>query len=521
MKHNSKRKSLIRGEYLQSLKRTVSNLCCELKGIRDEAVILREHCGSLQRTGNMRNIRRRENRKQKRLALQEETINQLSSENKQLRIAVQKVEKNFQESKKKSALKIARIRKRFSKKKKQYKARIRRFLRAKHAVYSSNSSDYSSDEENHVATIATLDRGHYNSKVRECCMQLLAHNVGIHNVRACIKAVCDLVGCELDHLPSKSTLANMMVEARAISHLQLADRVPAFNTNMLHSDGTTKFGNKYGGLQVSTPDSCYTLCLTSMKAGGASNFKDLLVNVLSDVSDTCQAVGKDGASLSKRILGSIKNTMSDRHVVEKKFNELLELYRAEILPDIVEGWSTFTPEQQLSFTRMNNFFCGLHFLIGLADSSAEGLKSWEALVLDEDAVTGSEPGTIRLIRTTCKAVQKHCSQLAGCHVMFKAYLQSQGVSIFPIDKFQGNRFNIIFHNAAGIYYLRTHLIRYLEQIHPSLNQLLQAVLRDVKNPYYITGCCALGIISKCITAPLWRLLESVNTMSELGRKIAS
>ena len=85
--------------------------------------------------------------------------------------------------------------------------------------------------------------------------------------------------------------------------------------------------------------------------------------------------------------------------------------------------------------------------------------------------------------------------------MFKANLQSQGVSI-PIDKFQGNRFNIIFHNAAGIYYLRTHLIQYLEQIHPSLNQLLQAVLRDVKNPYYITGCCALGMISKCITAPL-------------------
>ena len=229
MEHNSKRKSLIRGEYLQSLKRTISNLCCELKGIRDEAVISREHCGSLQRTGNMRNIRRSENRKQKRLALQEETINQLSSENKQLRIAVQKVEKNFQESKKKSALKIARIRKRFSKKKKQYKAQIRRLLRAKHAVYSSNSSDYFSDEENHAATIATLDRGHYNSKVLECCMQLLAHNVGIHNVRACIKAVCDLVGCELDHLPSKSTLANMMVEARAISHLQLADSVPAFN----------------------------------------------------------------------------------------------------------------------------------------------------------------------------------------------------------------------------------------------------------------------------------------------------
>ena len=74
----------------------------------------------------------------------------------------------------------------------------------------------------------------------------------------------------------------MMVEACTVSHLQIAESVPAFNTNMLHSDGTTNVGNKYGGLQVSTPDSCHTLCLTFMKAGGASDFKDLLFNVLFD-----------------------------------------------------------------------------------------------------------------------------------------------------------------------------------------------------------------------------------------------
>ena len=153
--------------------------------------------------------------------------------------------------------------------------------------------------------------------------------------------------------------------------------------------------------------------------------------------------------MSNRLLASIKNTMSDRHIVEKKFNELLESYREEILPDVVEGWNDLTPEQQQSITRVNNFFCGLHFLVGLADTSAETMKQWEQ---DEEGTSSnSAAGTLCLIRSTCKAVQKQCSQQAGCHLMFKAYLESKGISTFPIAKFQGNRFNIIFYNAAGVF----------------------------------------------------------------------
>ena len=47
----------------------------------------------------------------------------------------------------------------------------------------------------------------------------------------CIEAVCDLAGCKPDRLPSKSTLANMMVESKAMSHLQIAECVPVFETN--------------------------------------------------------------------------------------------------------------------------------------------------------------------------------------------------------------------------------------------------------------------------------------------------
>ena len=76
----------------------------------------------------------------------------------------------------------------------------------------------------------------------------------------------------------------------------------------------------------------------------------------------------------------------------------------------------------------------------------------------------------------------------------------------------------MFYNAAGIYYLRHHLVKYLEEVHHTQNKLLQAVLRDLKHPLYLTGCRALGIVRKCITSPLWRILESPLSMSELGQE---
>ena len=47
--------------------------------------------------------------------------------------------------------------------------------------------------------------------------------------------------------------------------------------------------------------------------------------------------------------------MSDRHIVEKNFNQLMESYRSEVLPEIVNEWKTLTSEQKSSMCKMNNF----------------------------------------------------------------------------------------------------------------------------------------------------------------------
>lgn len=71
-----------------------------------------------------------------------------------------------------------------------------------------------------------------------------------------------------------------------------------------------------------------------------------------------------------------------------------------------------TTEEQLEFGKMNNFFGGMHFMIPMAD---QALKEWEKLQFDVEKVgaatmpgiaTGSESGTIHLVRTVCKALEK-------------------------------------------------------------------------------------------------------------------
>ena len=65
-----------------------------------------------------------------------------------------------------------------------------------------------------------------------------------------------------------------------------------------------------------------------MLTGSAEKTLDTLKQILDDI----ELVAGKGTCM--KLLANIKNTMSDRHIVQKNFNDLLESYRSEILPDI-------------------------------------------------------------------------------------------------------------------------------------------------------------------------------------------
>ena len=59
--------------------------------------------------------------------------------------------------------------------------------------------------------------------------------------------------------------------------------------------------------------------------------------------------------------------MSDRHVIGKKFNNLLKDYRNEVLPSVVAEWDALSEDEQVTLSSLNNFFCGMHLVVGMTD----------------------------------------------------------------------------------------------------------------------------------------------------------
>ena len=65
-------------------------------------------------------------------------------------------------------------------------------------------------------------------------------------------------------------------------------------------------------------------------------------------------------------------------------------------------------------------------------------------MIHNDDSNDSESGTVRLVRTTCKAVHRRGCAKSGFHVTFRKFLRDKGIDSIPLAVFKGNRFNIIF-----------------------------------------------------------------------------
>ena len=76
-----------------------------------------------------------------------------------------------------------------------------------------------------------------------------------------------------------------------------------------------------------------------MKCGSADHVLDKLKQVLGDVASARIGNGKE--QIAEKILKGITNTMSECCIVQKKFNKLLQEYRAEVLRSDVGGWEDY------------------------------------------------------------------------------------------------------------------------------------------------------------------------------------
>ena len=155
----------------------------------------------------------------------------------------------------------------------------------------------------------------------------------------------------------------------------------------------------------------------------------------------------------------------------------------------------------------------MNFLVGLADQAEACLKVWENIIFKGQNVgsplhggySNGESGTLRLITTVCKSVQHRGCEKSGRMVTFEIFMEERNITRLPIYQFLGNRFNILFLNGDGVYFLFDHLINFFDQIELD-NRSLVAAYCDLKVLTFRAGCRVLRLIEKLVTGTLWRIM---------------
>ena len=253
--------------------------------------------------------------------------------------------------------------------------------------------------------------------------------------------------------------------------------------------------------------------LRDMTGGTASKYFETFDEIVNDISGV---VDDDSKILNKsKIVSSMKNMMTDRCVVNEKFCSILENARLEHLPKITENWSSLSPEEKEKMVTVNDLYCGLHYLVGLADNAEQSLRVWEGIVSTEPLGAMSkgfksskgESGTQRLIRTSVKAFEEHGFEASGVMAPFDNFLAGKDIDC-KLKVFRGNRFNILFEDGGAVFYHHDHMTEFILRFCPTPNLLIKAVMADLSENVYLAGARALGIINHRLTTPLWTVLES-------------
>eukprot|EP00058_Branchiostoma_floridae_P022005 XP_002607495.1 hypothetical protein BRAFLDRAFT_69926 [Branchiostoma floridae] len=175
-----------------------------------------------------------------------------------------------------------------------------------------------------------------------------------------------------EDLPGVTFCQILREEAGIVSSVQIDEELAASKDPTIHSDGTSKDGIKYNGYQLTTGKGQHrTAGILKMSSGQSAEQLEGLqftLKKLAMISNSrhhhpCQAV-------------TVQNQEhhGDDVASQKHFNELLEEYRAEILPDVIDGREDLSAEVQQNISAMNHMYCQLHALVGCATATAAGFK---------------------------------------------------------------------------------------------------------------------------------------------------
>nr|XP_047132372.1 uncharacterized protein LOC124811137 [Hydra vulgaris] len=315
-----------------------------------------------------------------------------------------------------------------------------------------------------------------------------------------------------------------MQEASILGQFQVAEAMLENNLinknskigNCLHGDGTQKYHKHYQNFQITTTSGkTLSFGLSEVVGKDAATVLQNFTNIVDGICDVVSNSATEKEINFAKLITSIKSTMSYLSSVNPLFNSQLKTLREKLLPIAISNWDFLSSNVKDNMKDMSNFFCKLHLLANFASETDKVLYSFEKILLQNDfetvfAFSGKECGAVRLVRTTCKAFHSRGSEEAGVASWFNSFLSSRNDKSYFVP-FIGNRFNILYYNAAALYYHKDSITKFFNAW-PNPNNLLKAIKEDITNLVFIAEVRALGIIDKLLTGPMWRIIESLDSI---------
>ena len=128
-------------------------------------------------------------------------------------------------------------------------------------------------------------------------------------------------------------------------------------------------------------------------------------------------------------------------------------------------------------------------------------------------IVKSDANVITFLRFCSKCFACGVDEKSGCFSDFKTYCEPEKNHFIS---FRGNRFNIIFLMGQIAYFHKNQIENFLENVHGANNFVQKTTLKLCKQPVILAECKAIGLLSKIVTGPLWRIIEQNNHVLDMN-----
>ena len=156
------------------------------------------------------------------------------------------------------------------------------------------------------------------------------------------------------------------------------------------------------------------------------------------------------------------------------------MYRASFLPKVLPNFHQLSVAEVTNVVRMNQLFCGMHAIIGMAHVCKEALKEFEHVAASELVTRGFQKGNSRscdiliVIELSKAFTTGHGYWNGGVVDFWEICLHEKGLKNHVVS-FQGERINVLYVIAATAYYNREHILSFLQKDCIRDNKLLSAI----------------------------------------------